>query len=199
MLIEPSQTPYDLHFRLGRTPIRVHIGFWIFSAILGWNLVNDPRGDGLVMLAIWIGCVFLSILLHEFGHLLAGRIFGADGYIVLYSFGGLAVGSNQVNERWQRIIVSLAGPGIQLLAFAALWAGLKYGFQGTIRNWPRLALRAYGMLMNINLIWPLFNLLPVWPLDGGMVSREICEGASRREGTKVSLMISIVTAGFIAV
>ena len=65
---------------------------------------------------LWIACVFLSILLHEFGHVWAGRGFGSDASIVLYSFGGLAVGASDQRLRWQRIIVYLAGPGIQFAA-----------------------------------------------------------------------------------
>src|SRR4051794_1694409 len=122
MLVEPSPTPLDLNFRIGRTPIRVHIGFWIFTVIMGWSLTQF--NDGLLLLSIWIACVFVSILLHEFGHILAGKVFGAHGYIVLYSFGGLAVGSNHVDYRWQRVVVSLAGPGIQLIFAGLIWASM---------------------------------------------------------------------------
>src|SRR5882724_4686339 len=99
MLVEPGQTNYDLRFRLFGTPVRVHPFFWLLAAILGWDLVNLP--DGFLFLFIWVICCFLSILLHEFGHVWMGRAFGAhDSYIVLYSFGGLAVGSNDLRQRW---------------------------------------------------------------------------------------------------
>jgi hypothetical protein len=47
--------------------------------------------------------MFISILVHELSHVLMGQAFGAYGHIVLYGFGGLAVGSNQLNVRWQRV------------------------------------------------------------------------------------------------
>jgi Zn-dependent protease len=64
---------------------------------------------------------------------------------------------------------------------------------------PPQVLVAAVILMDINLYWPLFNLLPVWPLDGGMVSREICTGLSPRRGLQISLGLSIGVAGFIAI
>src|SRR5262245_48041042 len=82
MLLEPPATPYDLRFQLFGTPVRVHPLFWLVSAILGWPFIEA----GLIYLALWVFCSFLSILLHEFGHIWMGKLFGSDGYIVLYSF-----------------------------------------------------------------------------------------------------------------
>ena len=87
----PSPTPYDLKFRLLGIPVRVNPFFWALAAFLGWN-----SESGLVFLnriLVWIACVFISILVHEFGHVFAGRLFGRESNIILYSFGGLAVGS----------------------------------------------------------------------------------------------------------
>jgi membrane-associated protease RseP (regulator of RpoE activity) len=42
------------------------------------------------------------------------------------------------------------------------------------------------------------NLLPVYPLDGGHVSRELCTLAGARRGIVLSLWISMVTSGLIA-
>src|SRR5262249_8193181 len=151
-------------------PVRVHPLFWLFTAILGWDFLRE----GFAELLIWVACCFLSILLHEFGHVWMGRAFGAqDSYIVLYSFGGLAVRSNDLRQRWQRIAVSLAGPGIQLVLYGLIQLGLWSLSEEQLLRIPRGAGLAIGLLMFINLVWALFNLLPVWPLDGGQVSREL--------------------------
>jgi Zn-dependent protease len=198
MLLEPSPSPYDLNFRLFGTPVRISPWFWLMSVIFGWDFVNDPRG-GVLFLALWVFCVFLSILLHEFGHVWAGKAFGSDGSIVLYSFGGLAIGSNDLRHRWQRIIVSLAGPGIQLVLYGALrLAVFRMGEDG-LKDMPLLLRVTIVMLLEINLYWPLFNLVPVWPLDGGMVTRELCTGASARNGLQISLRISFAVALLLAV
>src|SRR5262245_38491573 len=119
MLADPSPTPLDLRFRLFGTDVRVHPLFWLISVIFGWSWrnVNLLPGGGLGEVALWVACVFFSILLHEFGHVWMGRAFGASGHIVLHGMGGLAIGSSDVPYRWQRVLVSAAGPGIQLLFF----------------------------------------------------------------------------------
>jgi Zn-dependent protease len=195
MLLMPSQTPYDLTFTLFRTPVRVHVSFWIVAALLGWP---ELERNGIGFLMLWVVCVLVSILLHEFGHVWAGKLFGSDGEILLYSFGGLAIGASEVRARWQRIVVSLAGPAIQLALFGVMYAYLRYGRMDAILD-SRVAATAYTMMMEINLFWPLFNLLPVWPLDGGKVTAEIAQGVSPRSGFRVSLMVSIGAAAFIAV
>jgi Zn-dependent protease len=180
--------------------VRVHPLFWLVSALLGWPLVEA----GFQYLLIWIGCVFVSILIHELGHVFMGRLFGADGYIVLYSFGGLAIGSNHVPRRYQRILVSAAGPGAQFLFFGLIYLALKlWVSSGSATDVfdpaSELLVRLLFMLWWINLFWPLFNLLPIWPLDGGMITREVCEGASPERGRAVSLGISAVVSGVLAV
>ena len=90
LFMEPSQTPYDLRWRMFGVPVRVHPRFWLVSVIMGWNTVHE----GFQYLLIWVACSFASILIHEFGHVAMGQIFGSRGHIVLYGFGGLAIGSN---------------------------------------------------------------------------------------------------------
>lgn len=210
MFVDPQRTDFDLNFRLLGTDVRVHPIFWLACVFLGFNVVNRP--NGLVYLFTWVMCVFVSILIHEMGHVLVGRLFGCEGHIVLYGFGGLAIGSSAQRSRWQRILVYAAGPGIQFLLLAGLIAFLW--FQAT-RN-PDLALEegnagwrevlglqntllatAISYLVDINLIWPLFNLLPIYPLDGGQISREILQAISPRNGTKASLSISICVAAIL--
>lgn len=52
----------------------------------------------------------------------------------------------------------------------------------------------YRQLIWVNLVWGLFNLLPVFPLDGGQVSRELCGMKWGPRGSRLSLQISFGTA-----
>lgn len=190
-LAEPQNTPYDLRWRMFGIPVRVQPFFWIIAALLTWSPLI---GYGLPWVLLGIGCVFLSILLHEMGHVLMGRLFGSWGYIVLYGMGGLAVGSNDLQKRWQRILVSFAGPLAQLLLFAGLMGMLflrPINLPPTERGFPHPLETVIEILLYINLIWPLLNLLPIWPLDGGQICRELCEGLMRQRGLVVSLQISL--------
>lgn len=194
IFLEPAETPYDLRFRTFGVYVRVHPMFWVLTVLLGWSLVGQD--NGFQLLVLWVACVFVSILIHELGHVLVGRLFGADGHIVLYSFGGLAVGSNAEPYRWQRILVSLAGPGAQLLLWLLI-DSVRRERLFTLPDIP-LAWAALGFLHFINLWWAMLNLLPVWPLDGGRVARELCEALSPRDGGRYALGLSILVAGLIA-
>jgi Zn-dependent protease len=216
LLVEPDSTPFDLRFRLFKTPVRVHPLFWVLSGFLGWGLTqsrNPVTGNSFGDLLVWIGCTFVSILLHEFGHVWAFRAFGNDAHILLHSMGGLAIPDGASPRRWQRIIVSAAGPGIQLVLWAALvgliWGGVlprPWIFRdvswlppGDLLEQGRTPLAfLVGLLLLINLVWPIFNLLPIWPLDGGQITREVCEGLSPGRGALTSLWISLAVCVVLA-
>lgn len=148
-------------------------------------------------------CSFLSILVHELGHVLMGRFFGSYGQIVLYSFGGLALGSSDVPRRSQRILVYLAGPAAGFALYGLVRLGVLFLRQQELSSWdPRLLgllLTGIGMLLFMNLIWNILNLLPIWPLDGGQVSREVCQQLQPGRGIRLSLAISFLLAAVLAV
>ncbi len=223
LLYEPESTPMDLRFRVFGTYVRVHPLFWLMGLILGAeSAIKHPvlPGNGLLDLALWIFCVFVSILLHELGHIWMGRLFGSEGHILLYGMGGLAIGSNNLSARWQRILVSFAGPLIQLVLWAILvgivWVSLAKPGASLVEVIsdaclaPRSLMRdvmpgnpAIALLLRtlfwINFWWPVLNLLPVWPLDGGMITREVCTGISGSQGVLVSLWISLIFAATLAI
>jgi Zn-dependent protease len=195
VFFEPARTQFDLNFRLFGTSVRVHPFFWLITALLGWDVSMGHRHDFLLLI-LWIACVFVSILVHEFGHVLMGRIFGTRGHIVLYSFGGLAVGSNQLANRWQRIAVSFAGPLAGFLLLGVVWLGVR------LANPEEMSQRLRAVLIFlewINLFWGLLNLLPIWPLDGGQISREVFGWLLPGRGTSVALGVSLVVAGLLAI
>lgn len=192
MLAEPDRSPYDLRFRLFGFPVRVHPLFWVLAALLGASWLDR----GVVFLLIWVAVAFVSILVHEFGHALAFRCFRVDSHIVLYSFGGLAVPWSGVRRRWQQILVSLAGPAAGFLLCAAVY------FSNYFHPWARtnmyVAALYLGLFM-VNLYWGIMNLLPIWPLDGGQVSEEVCSYVSPRNGRTIALQISVAVAVLICV
>lgn len=196
MFYEPDETRYDLRWRLFGTPVRVHPMFWLMAVILGYDAFIR---EGVGFVAAWAACVFVSVLLHEFGHVWMGRLFGSHGHIVLYSFGGLAIGSNVLSRRWQRILVTFAGPLIQLVFLGLLWLGADWMAVFIPPGSRRAAAFVWLMLFEINLFWPLLNLLPIWPLDGGQIAREICQAIMPQRGTSFSLGISLVVSGVLAV
>lgn len=194
MFAEPPRTPYDVNFRLFGFPIRIHPLFWLGSALLGAGYLEA----GPQFLLIWMLVVLISIIVHELGHAVAFQRFGSDAHIVLWIFGGLAIPYSAVRTWKQQILVSLAGP------FAGfLLCGIVYGLHlltdwGSVRNGPTVWF-LYVSLVFVNLVWGLFNLFPVVPLDGGNVSRELCERFHRGRGLQLCLKISVGVAAAVAI
>jgi stage IV sporulation protein FB len=134
------------------------------------------------------------------GHVVAGRLSGQPGHIVLYSFGGLAIGNYHYVQSWQRILIYAAGPGAGFILYGLVFLFDRYALLhiDPTFNMPYLHLAVY-MLRFMNLFWSLLNLIPVFPLDGGQISREVCTLFSRRDGFRFSLGLSFLLAGAIAV
>jgi stage IV sporulation protein FB len=174
------------------------------------------------LLLIWIAAVFISILIHELGHAFTMRWFGTSASIVLYYMGGLAIPdagasflrSMRKSHGGEQIAISFAGPVAQLVLAALLILGVRLsGYQLNFYIWPidliappspgrplpSVGLEAFiFFLIYPSIMWALLNLLPIFPLDGGMISREICTMWFGPQGFYNSLMLSLVTAGGVA-
>jgi stage IV sporulation protein FB len=193
MFSEPGRSPYDLNFRVLKMWVRVTPAFWIFTGLIFANIASEL---GLLYWVLTIGCVFISILVHELGHALAYRYYGIQSGVVLTAMGGLAIPEGTPFRRSSRIICYLAGPGAQFLLLGILYATNRetgWAMASPVTFW------LYSILVMINLYWPLINLLPVWPLDGGMVSKEICEMTAKHRGFELCLQISIAVGLFYAI
>ena len=185
--VQPTQ--YDLTFSLFGIPVRVSPMFWLMGVILGFDYVNAPR-DGLLLLLIWVAVVFVSILVHELGHALTALAFGYPPRIMLYHFGGLAMFEPYRDYTTAKaILILLAGPGAGFLLFGISIAASLFLPDG------RLTGETVDMLVWVNLFWGLLNLVPVLPLDGGQICREVCLSLNPSRGLTWALWISIVVGG----
>ncbi len=121
------------------------------------------RGSGN---PIFVGaCVTLSLLVHEFGHALMARRFGMHPEITLLGLGGVTSHEPAERDRDDALIVA-AGPGAGLALAAATYAVLNFVPQLS----PTVA-TGLGYLVYINIFWSVYNLLPMWPMDGGQLFR----------------------------
>ena len=198
---DPGTTQYDLRFSVLGIPVRVHPLFWLIAALLGSN--DQPL---LSDVAVFTGCMFISILVHELGHALAARRFGWPPDIVLHGFGGFArfvpgYGYSRGKAIWISFAGPLAGFGLFAIAFAAqilIMRGvvLEQPWATTLRDsnaWPTIS-GVIGILIWINLVWGLFNLLPVFPLDGGQICAELFNARGSYSGKKRTHQVGMITA-----
>lgn len=176
-----------LTFRCFGTPVRIGISFPI--AILALPLLfGGPLARRADLLIGWLVLVTVSVLVHEGGHVAALRWFGYRSEVSLNAFGGLTSTTTEVRlSPWRSIAVSLAGPltGIGL-AITIEMALIPIGGRNIL--WIRSA------SWFVNMWWSLFNLLPIYPLDGGHVLRELVTLASRRRGGSIAAVAALVVA-----
>jgi len=64
---------------------------------------------------------------------------------------------------------------------------------------PSLFILFLRWTVAISIIWGIFNLLPIYPMDGGHIARELFEYVSPRNGMKFSLVLSMMLSSLLAV
>jgi stage IV sporulation protein FB len=204
LIAEPQSTAYDVHFRIGKIPVRVHPLFWVMTLVFGALNVQNAPINLFVGVAIWTAAVALSILVHELGHALVAKAHGWPPRIVLYGMGGLAVYSPTRQTRKSRILIDFAGPGAGFLLAGLVLAGVllsghSVSLLGLLKvgSGPALAGRLglfVTFMLYVNVFWGLMNLLPIQPLDGGGIAKAIIEKYRPRDAWTVALKLSIGTA-----
>jgi Zn-dependent protease len=160
-------------FTLAGVPVFISLWYLLLVAFFA-------MGAGSLPVGVLIGlCVTASLLAHEFGHAMVARHFRLSPQVLLHGWGGLCAHTPPARERDNALILA-AGPGAGLaLALAmhglltllldqapeTMWTG--EGFNAT-RSYLHFSL---ALLVDINVVWSLLNLIPLWPLDGGQLLR----------------------------
>ena len=163
--------------------VALHSTFVIFVALellLNWR-AGLELGDKVAYLTMLFGIV----LLHEYGHcLMARRVGGSAEDILMWPLGGLAF-TSPPRRPWPTFLTVAAGPGVNVLICAATALALAFTLGRADLGWGNLfnpfefVLPAgvgydgptfwlwYAFKVSYYLL--LFNLLPIYPLDGGQI------------------------------
>ncbi len=175
----------------GSIPIIISPFFWLLAAAIGWMNTFTLQGT-----AIWVGLIFVSVLVHEFGHALTAVAFGQRAFIELVGFGGITKRRGGHIKPWQEFIVVLNGP----LAGCVLCGLAWWGKEILQVSHPQSVLTyVVSMAFYVNVFWTVINLLPIQPLDGGKLLSIALEGIFGFRGTKIALFISLVLAAGLSV
>ena len=175
-------------FRLFNVPVRMHWTFLLLAIWIGSSL-------GVIPTLLLLGCV----LAHEFGHVLVARKYGYYTHDVTAM--GLGMVANIGGDiKKGELLIAAAGPAVNFVL-----AGLLYALNGVLAHilYPELdmlsALNVYNtinIVMVGNIVLGLFNLLPLFPLDGGRIVRAVlakfCK--TRIKATKVAAIIGTIVA-----
>ena len=177
-----------IRFSLFGIPVEVQPFFWITLVILGGvGGADSPAEIFNILLFVLAG--FISVLVHELGHALTARAFGAYSSVTLQAFGGYAAYSGTRLNRWQSFLVTAAGPTIQILLGIAVFL--------LIRSLPNLSPQGKDflqILMIISFVWAIINLLPVVPLDGDQMLNAALGPARLKITLWTSILVALVAA-----
>jgi len=179
-----------------KVPVRIDI---TFALVPVWLLVSfsspSTFAEWLKLGVLTVG-IFLSVLLHEFGHTVAAKSHRVTvKEIVVGGFFGYASLRSKTIKRRLLMHILAAGPVVNLILSLGMWAALSMPsiselmsrssalFHVHSETW---LIESLSALTLINFMMFLFNILPVYPLDGGRIVGLFLDG---KTGLRTSLKI----------
>lgn len=185
-------------FRLGSiggTPIVMEVSFFILMGL--FVILDLERGMPMERALLWIPILLISVLFHELGHAALIALFGfGSSVIFLGGFGGVTINRRR-SVPWKEIVISLAGPASSVLLaviLALLWRRIEF-----LRTDPMMAALIPTMVW-ANGVWAVFNLVPIYPLDGGQALQNLGRFfLPERRAAFVSIWISMILAAVVIV
>lgn len=154
--------------------------------------------SGIALLLLLFACV----LLHELGHALAARRFGfVTRQITLLPIGGIASLERLPDDPKQSLLITLAGPAVNIAIALALFIVLQLiGLWEPITPNSLMEAPFLERLMLVNVSLVIFNMLPAFPMDGGRALRAVLAmRLDDRRATHIAARIGQVMAVLFAV
>jgi Zn-dependent protease len=188
----PTGQKGSIHlFRLAGVDLYLHWSWFLvaFYEIQG----RGGRYSSILWSVLEYLALFLIVLMHEFGHAMACRSAGGTAnQILLWPFGGVAY--VRPPQRPGAMLWSIAaGPLVNVALLPVLYALLMFA---RASGWPDTMPDVFALIywvswINAGLL--VFNLLPIYPLDGGQILRSLLWFAM---GRGRSLMVATVVGFF---
>jgi Zn-dependent protease len=160
-------------------PVRLH---WSFGLLLVWIWYIGMRSgmdwSGIGVLGLLMLCLFVCVIMHEFGHALAARRYGVHTRdIILSPIGGMARLDHLPEKPQHELIVALAGPAVNVVIAAVLglvawlWLPAQWRILGESESDVFQLINFVPLLFWMNVMLVFFNMIPAFPMDGGRVLR----------------------------
>ena len=131
--------------------------------------------------------VFIILLVHELGHFFLMKLYKIDvKSITIYPYGGMIKSNMLINTNSIKvIIISLGGIISQLFIFFIFFICFKIGF---VSNYY------YDIFIKFNMSIIIFNILPIYPLDGFKIVNSFLELLfSFKKSLWISLIINLLS------
>src|SRR5579872_2997524 len=172
LLHMPSGHKGSIHlFRFSGIDVFLH---WSWFLVAVWEI---NRQKGMYSSILWnvleYLALFLIVTMHEFGHALACRqVGGTADHIILWPLGGIAY-VNPPARPGATLWSIAAGPLVNVVLLVVLYAGAAASHSfALLRGEPDLR-ALLNAITSINAYLLIFNILPIYPLDGGQILRSL--------------------------
>lgn len=166
-------------FTYNETPI--YIKYWFFILLL-------------VISPIKVASLFIGVLIHELAHAIEAKKLGykTDYIFIDVFYGGALIDSKYQYNNLHAIKIAAAGPLSNIILSSITFSIMLF----TKQYESLIFLNEYlSTFMTINFILGFSNLLPIYPLDGGRISKGLLNifSDNRTKARKINSMISLFT------
>jgi Zn-dependent protease/predicted transcriptional regulator len=189
--------------RIAGIDVHVHATFLLLLAFYTVPAYQRGGSAAAATALATILLLFAIVTMHEYGHALAARHYGIPTRdITLLPIGGVARLERMPREPRHELVIALAGPAVNVVLAALLYAGLRLtgGVPDEIapadeRFFSRTLLQ---QLLAWNVMLAGFNMIPAFPLDGGRVLRAALAwrggdyAAATRRAAQIGRFIAVV-------
>jgi Zn-dependent protease len=176
--------------RLFGTEIFLHPLWFLLLAIFA--LPHIIEGDILAagVMILFLVILYASVIGHEFAHIFAGRWYGIQTKKVIINFFGGAAMMDRIPFGIPETFIGMMGPAFSFTLGTLLTLPFLLGVSYTN---PVLAFAFH--VGQINLMLGLFNILPIFPMDGGRMLRGILFHLNRKIvlSTKIVMIVGLCT------
>ncbi|MBK9927603.1 MAG: M50 family metallopeptidase [Anaerolineales bacterium] len=185
----------SLSWRVGRirdVEIRFHFSilFSIFIVYRIFRPIDDVRG---VLALLWLTGYILSVFLHELAHAMVAKLVHVDvKSIVIWLLGGFTNLTREPEKPLHRLAIYAAGPVATFLVGALCVAAYFFTPANLSLYWMYIYTKLFLSLAGLNFILLVFNILPIYPLDGGNVLRALMEFLfGRNNANLITIIVSV--------
>jgi Zn-dependent protease len=158
--------------------LAVHFSFFLLLAYVAWSGWMEAGWLGAAWSSAAILALFACVVLHELGHSLTARRYGIGvSRILLLPIGGMAEFDSIPRQPRRELLITLAGPAVNFSIALIVGPFLPLSsLLVSLQTTGEIPLTLTGLVLEVwlmNLMMGGFNLLPVFPMDGGRILRAL--------------------------
>jgi Zn-dependent protease len=164
--------------RLFGIRLAVHFSFFLLLIYVAWSGWMEAGWLGAAWSGAAVLALFTCVVLHELGHSLTARRYGIGvSRILLLPIGGMAEFDSIPRQPRRELLITLAGPAVNFALVLITGPFLPLSSLLTsLETTGKIPLTLTGLALELwlmNLLMGFFNLLPVFPMDGGRILRAL--------------------------